>query len=307
MAGTDEEGERSYTSLPRRMGQRIVRDIQHDILGAKQKGADVIPSAVILFVEKWLGFWVAVILSAFIVGSVGMGLVYIAEVASTVSVLSSSVPWFIGRMWVLGLLTTLTWGVMLFSLLLVSGVRLVLWSHHVYKNIWIQHTPPFSAVSPDDDPVPWPPSEHELDAAKDRMWDFFGKGGIAFLAILFLLLLAESLDPKTLNRLLSSSSLTAIGNSLDLGFGIVDFNSLLGSVAPNATQPQLVFFSLVFVLPGAVMSIGARNFLFLTESYIRDHIETVRNGNLLGRSTATLIALMLYSIGIFINILAQLG
>lgn len=307
MAETDGEGDGGLSSLPRRASQRIVQDFRHDIQEAKRKGADILPSAFILFVEKWLGFWLAIIGSAFTVGVLGMGLVYIAEVASTVSVLSNSVPWLIGHVWILGLLTVLTWGVMLFSLLLVSGVRLVLWSHNVYRDFWNRHTPPFSPDSSDNDSTPWPPSDHERDTARDRMLDFFGKGGITFIGIFILLIIADRIDSETLNELLSAPTLTAIGESFDLGFGIVDFDGLLGSIAPNATQPQLVLFALVFVLPGAVMSIGARNLLFLTESHIRDHIEIVRNGNLLGRSTAPLIALMLYSIGICANIFAQWG
>jgi len=61
MAESDGEGQEDLSSLPRRAIQRIVRDVRHDIHGTKRKGADIIPSVFILFLEKWLGFWISFI------------------------------------------------------------------------------------------------------------------------------------------------------------------------------------------------------------------------------------------------------
>lgn len=307
MAGSDGIWSEKVTSLLRRVSQRIIRDLRHDIRAGKRKGKDTIPSAVITFVEKWLGFWFAVIGSGLVIGSLGMALVSVAEWMGTVSLFATTAPWIINHVWIVGLLVVLTWGVLLFSLVLVSVARLALWSRDTFTAIWNRHTPPFKEASPDATTTPWPPTEEELDAARARMADFLGWGAIIFTTTLFLLLVVESIAKETLYSLLSSSQLTAIGNSLDVGIGVIDFRGILGVVAPSVNQPHLVLVILFIVLPGSVMAIGTRNFLFLTESHVREHINSVLEKGLIGWSTAYLLFLFLYSIGVCIQLLVHWG
>lgn len=307
MAGSDKNGWGEITTLPRRVIQRIGRDIRHDVRKAKQKGSETIPSAILFAVEKWLGFWAAVIVTALVIGGLGMGLVYVAEWASTVSMLTSNASWAIGQIGALGLLTVLTWGVIIFAIVLVSGFRLALWSKSTFMGLWNQHTPPFTENRTREEPSPWHSTDEDLKTAWEEMTDFLGWGSIIFIIILFVLFLAENIAQKTLNDFLSSSYLTAIGNSLDVAFWVVNFDGLLEAVAPNVSQPQLVLFVLFFVIPGAVMAIGARNLLYITEVHVREHIEIMRDDGLIGWSTFYLVSLFLYSIGICIQILAQWG
>jgi len=307
MTGADREGQNGRSSLTRRVSKRIVGDFRHDIRGAKRKGADFIPSAFILFVEKWLGFWVTLIGLTFTVGALGMGLIYVAEIGSTIPAISSTVPWLLGHIWTVGLLVVLTYGVVLFSLLLVSTARLVLWSRDTYLHFWSRDTPPFTTDTAEKESKQWPPSNQQRQEARDHARDYLGNGAILFVSILFLLFLFESIATETLNKLLSSSFLTIIGNSIDVGIGVLDFNSALGTAAPNAGQPEIVLFVLFFVLPAALMAIGTRNLLFLIEGHVRTHIENVREGNLLSWSTVVLFSMFLYSIGICANILVQWG
>lgn len=190
---------------------------------------------------------------------------------------------------------------MLFAILSVSAFRIALWSQDIITGIWNRHTPPFTTVDTENNSRPWPPTNAELDAARKQMWDFLGKGAIIFLGILFVLVLAENTAATTLYSLLSSSYLTAIGDSLNAGIGLLDFGGTLETLAPNMDQPQLVLYILFFGLPGAVMAIGARNFLFLMESGIRERIETVRDDGLIARETVFLGFLFLYSIGVCIQ------
>lgn len=293
------------TSLLRRVCRRIIRDVRHDIREGKQKGADTLPSAVTTFVEKWLGFWLVVISSGIAIGGLGIVFVNTAEWMSTVSVLVTTVPWVINHVWLIGFLIVLTWGVLLFSIILVTGARLALWGRDTFAVIWNRHTPPFTEDGHDRTTTPWPPTDEELNAARARTRDFLGWGSIIFITMLFLLLVAESMAKETLYNLLSSSQLTAIGNSLDIGIGIVDFQGLLGTVAVDVNQPQLVFVILLVVFPGAVMAIGSRNLLFLVESHIREHIDNVLEKGLISRSAAYLFIAFLYSTAVCIQFLSQ--
>lgn len=304
--GEEQGGQGAHPSLLRRAIQRIVRDFKHDIQGAKRKGIDIIPSAFILLVEKWLGFWTTLIGLTFTVGALGMGLVYVAEMGSTIPPISNSVPWLLGHLWAVGLLIVLTYGVVLFSLLLVSAARLILWIRDTYLHIWNRDTPPFTPDGSKKETPEWPPSDQQRQEAWNHARDYLGNGAILFVSIVFVLLLAERIAQETVNELLSSPFLTIIGNSLDVGIGFLDFNGALGTAAPNARQPELALFVLFFVIPAAVMAIGTRNLLYLIEGQVRVEIEKVREGNLLSRSTAMLVFLFLYSIGIFANILIEL-
>lgn len=305
MAGTDGEGGEGLSSIPRRVSQRIVRDLQHDLQGAKQKGVDRIPAAILFALEKWLGFWTALIGSAMFVGGLGMGLVAVAEWASTVSVLANTVPWAIGHVWTLGLLTVLTWGVMLFALLFVSVVRLALWVRNITTTVWDQHTPPFpeESATTDTDSQPWPATEDDLDTARNRMWDFLGKGSITFVVVVFVLFLAEAVASSTLYALLSSEYISAVAGSINAGIGLFDFAGMVDVIAPGTSQQQLVLFILIFAPAGAVMAIGIRNFLFLAESQIREHFETVREDGPLGWAGLYLFVLLTWSTGAAIQLL----
>lgn len=309
MTGTDGEeqgGQGAHPSLLRRAIQRLVQDFKHDIHGAKRKGMDLIPYAVVLLIEKWLGFWTTLIGLTFTVGALGMGLVYVAEMGSTIPTLSNSVPWLLGHLWTVGILVILTYGVVLFSLLLVSAARLILWIRDTYLRIWNRDTPPFTPNGSKKESPEWPPSDQQRQEAWNHARDYLGSGAVVFVLIVSALLLAESIAQETVNELLSSRFLTIIGNSLDVGIGFLDFNGALGTAAPNANQPELVLFILFFVIPAAIMAIGTRNLLYLVEGQVRVEIEKVREGNILSRSTAMLVFLFLYSIGIFANILFEL-
>ncbi|MDQ2074741.1 hypothetical protein RBH20_19630 [Haloarcula sp. H-GB4] len=307
MTEADEEGRGDVSSISRQAIQRIIQDFRYDIQGAKRKGADFIPSAFILFLEKWLGFWITLIIITFTIGTLGMCLVYAAKMGSTFPILSNSLPWLLGHIWIVGLLVVLTYGVVLFSLLLVSAVRLVFWSRDTYVDIWNRDTPPFTTHDSEEESRVRPPSDQQRQEAWNHARDYLGNGSILFISIVGLLLLFESVATETLNKLLSSSFLTIIGNSIDVGIGVLDFNSALETVAPNAGQPEIVLFVLFFVLPAAVMAIGTRNLLFLIEAQVRTHIENVREGNFLSWSTVILFTMFVYSIGICANILVQLG
>ncbi|MCD2200808.1 hypothetical protein LPA44_13005 [Halobacterium sp. KA-4] len=306
MTEENNETQEGVLTLPQRMIERIVEDIRHDIQEGKQKTAEIIPAAFILFVEKWLGFWVTLIGLTFTIGSLGMGLTYAAEKGATIPALANNISWFLGHIWTVGLLVVLTYGVILFSLLLVSTVRLVLWGRTIYRKFWNQNTPPFSTETTEAGSKQWPPTNQQREEAWKHAKDHLGNGSILFITITFLLLLFEQLAAETLNNLLSSSWLTVVGNSIDVGIGVLDFDSILGAAAPNASQYGIVLFVLFFVLPSAVVAIGTRNLLYLVESSIRDHIEKGRNGSLRSKSTALLAFFFLYSIGICTNILIQL-
>ena len=306
MTETDGEGKGGFSSLPRRAIQRTVRDFRHDIQETKRKGTDFILSAFILLLEKWLGFWITLIGITFTVGTLGTGLVYAGEMGSTIPILSNSVPWLLGHIWTVGLLVVLTYGVILFSLLLVSTARLILWSQNTYSDVWNRDTPPFTTDSSQEEPRIWPPNDQQRQEAWNHTRDYLGNGAILFVSIVSLLFLFETIATETLHKMLSSSFLTVIGNSMDVGIGMLDFNSALGTAAPNAGQPEIVLFVLFFVIPAAVMAIGTRNLLFLIEGYVRTHIENVREGNLLSWSTVVLFSMFLYSISICANILIQL-
>lgn len=307
MAGPDKSGWENIASLPRRITERVVTDVRHDMRGTKQKAADILPPALLFAIEKWLAFWFVLIGTALLIGGLGMGLVSVAEWASTVPVLTSTVPWAIGHVWLLGLLTVLTWGVILFALVAVSVVRLALWFRTVTTAFWSRHTPPFTPAEDDSaaDSRAWPPSDAQLDRARDEMWDFLGKGSIAFVAVVFLLFAAETLASSILYGLLSSEHLMAVGDSLDAGVGVVDFGGLLAAVAPSVDQPQLIFIILFFGLPGTLMAIGARNLLFLAESHIRERIETVREDGPIGWAGLFLLVVLVYSTGVCIQLIAE--
>jgi len=307
MAKADKEAQEGLSSLPRRAFQRIVGDLRHDFQGAKRKGADVIPSAFTLLVEKWLGFWVTLIGLTITVGSLGMGLVYAAEMGSTVPALSNTVPWLLGHIWTVGLLVVLTYGVILFSLILVSVSRLVLWGRDTYLHFWNRDTPPFTTDIPEEGSKQWPPTDEQRQEAWGHATDYLGNGSILFISIVFLLSLLEQIATETLNGLLSSSFLSVVGNSVSVGIGLLDFDSILGTAAPNASQPEIALFVLFFVLPSTVIAIGTRNLLYLVEGGVRTHIENVRGGDLLSWSTVILSVMFLYSLGICANILAQLS
>jgi hypothetical protein len=307
MVETDEEEEESPSSLPQRAAQRIVRDLQHDIQGAKRKGSDIFPSALTLFVEKWLGFWISLIGLTITVGFLGIGLIYAAEIGSTIPALSSTIPWFLGHIWTVGLLVTLTYGVILLSLLLVSAARLVLWCRDTYLKYWNRDTPPFTADTSEKKSARWPPTNQQRQKARNLARDYIGNGAVLFVSILFVLVLLEQIATETLNRLLSSRLLTVIGDSIDVGIGVLDFESVLRAAAPNASQPQLILFILFFVLPAGLMAIGTRNLLYLIEGRVRTHIENVREGNFLSWSALILVSMFLYSLGICANILIQWG
>lgn len=307
MLGSDRGGWRKITSLPRRGSQRLIHDTRHDIRGAKRKAAAVIPPAVLFFVEKWLGFWTAVIASALTVGGLGMGLVYLARWASTVSVLVTTILWFIKVVGIVGFLTILTWGVILFAIVLVSGLRLILWIQNTFRRFWNQHTPPFWEHRPEDESTTWPATDEDCKTAWKEMRDYLGWGSIIFVSILTIMLYAENTAEKDLYGILSSPYLTAIGSSIDAGFQFVDFDGFINTVAPNATQPQLLFFILFFVIPGGVAAIGARNLLFLTESQVRERIETVQEDGFICSSTVYLAIWFIWSTGVCIQLLNQWG
>ena len=306
MVETDEE-EESLSSLPQRVAQRVFQDLQHDIQGAKRKGSDIFPLALTLFVERWLGFWVTLIGLTFTVGFLGIGLIYAAEIGSTIPALSSTISWFLGHLWTVGLLVTLTYGVILLSLLLVSAARLVLWCRNTYLKYWNRDTPPFTAGTSEKKSEEWPPTNQQQQKAWDHAKDYIGNGAVLFVFVLTVLLLLEQVATETLNKLLSSRLLTVIGDSIDVGIGVLDFEGVIGMAAPNASQPQLILFLLFFALPAGLMTIGTRNLLYLVEGHVRTHIENVRDGNFLSWSTLVLISMFLYSLGICANILVQWG
>lgn len=306
MGEGDKETQEGISTLPRRAVERFIGDLRHDAQEAKRKGTEIIPTALVLIVEKWLGFWITLIGLTLTVGSLGMGLTYVAEKGATVPSLSNNVPWLLGHIWTVGLLVVLTYGVILFALLLVSAVRLVLWGRNIYVNLWDRNTPPFSTNTSTEDSEQWPPTDKQREEAWKHARDNLGNGSILFISIVFLLLMFEQIAAETLNELLSSSWLTVIGNSIDAGIGFLDFESLLGTAAPNASQYEIALFFLFFVLPSTVIAIGTRNLLYLVEAWVRDHIEKIRDGNLLSRSTVILAFLSLYSIGICVNIIIQL-
>jgi len=305
MRRSSKEWSATVVSLPQRVSQRIIRDLRHDIQAGKEKGADIIHSAVITFVEKWLGFWIAAIAPGFVIGGLGLGLVAAAEWMSTVSILVTTMPWAITHVWILGFLTVLTYGVLLFSLVLVTGARLALWCQDTFTAYWNRHTPPFSDDSHNATTTTWPPTNEARKSARDRVRDFLGWGAIVFVISLSILLAAESIAKATLYRLFSSSQLAAIGNSFDVGLGIIDVREVLHTVTPGVTQPQLIFVLLVFVFPAIVMAIGARNFLFLTEGWVREQIDSVVKDGPLNGSTAVLILSFLYTIAVCFQIFSH--
>lgn len=305
MPGADEEGRDGLWSLPKRASQRIVQDLRHDIGGFKRKIGDILPSTLDLFIERWLGFWITLIGLTFTIGGLGMALVFAAELGNTNPTLSRTIPGALEHIWTVGLLVVLTYGAVLVSLLLVSAVRFVLWGRNTYLDIWTRDTPPFSTATQEEESAEWPPTDQQRQKARIHARDYLGNGAVLFISILFILLLLESIATETLNKLLSSSLLTVIGNSIDVGVGILDFNGALGTAAPNANQPELVLFVLFFGPPAAVMAIGTRNLLYLVEGSIRTHIENVREGGIFSWSTAFLVSALLYSIGICANIIIQ--
>lgn len=305
MAETNGEGEDEISSLPERAVQRLVSNLQYDLQRAKRKSKRIIASVFVLLIEKWLGFWITLISVTLTVGSLGMVLVYAAEIGSTVPALSNTVPWLLGHIWIVGLLVVLTYGAILFSLLLVSSTRLVLWGRNIYIKFWNRDTPPFSTETSEEESKQWPPTDQQRKEAWNHSKDYLGNGSVFFISILFVLFLFEQLATETLNQLLSSHFITIIGSSLDVGIGVLDLDSALGMAAPDASQPELVLFILFFVLPAAVMAIGTRNLLFLMEGWVREHIEKVRNRNLINRSMAILSIIFLYTLGICSNIIIQ--
>lgn len=305
MVKTDGEERGGFSSFPRRAVKRLVRDFRHDIREVKSTSADILPSAFIFLVEKWLGFWVTLVAVTFTVGYLGMGLVYVAEIGSTIPALFNTVPWLVSHVWIVGLLVVLTYGVVIFSVLMVSTARFVLWGRDTYLKFWRRDTPPFRTGSLEEEPKQWPPTDHQRKKAWNHAKNYIGYGSILFISIGSLLFLFEQMATETLNQVLSSRVFTIIGTSIDIGIGVVDFDSALWLVAPNASQPELVLLVLFFVPPTAVMAIGTRNLLFFIESGIREHIENIRAGNLLSWSTAILFFMFLYTLGICANIAIQ--
>lgn len=305
MADNDDEGQEGLSSLPERAVQRIIRDLRHDAREVKQKGIHLVPSAFILFLEKWLGFWILLIGLSFTIGTLGLGLTLAAEAGSTIPELASTIPWALNHIWTVGLLVTLTYGVVLFSLLLVSAARFVLWIQHTYLKYWNRDTPPFTTDDSDSKYTQWPPTSKQRHEAWVHARNYIGNGSILFISVLFLLVMFEQIATETLNKVLSSRLLTIIGSSIDVGIGVLDFESVIGAAVPNASQPQLIFLILFLVLPAGLMAIGTRNLLFLSEGYIRTHIDKVRNGNFLSWSTVVLVSMFIYSLGICANIYIQ--
>lgn len=305
MTKTDEQESEKSSSLPRRAAERLAEDFQHDIRGIKQKGVDVVPSAFILFVEKWLGFWMTIVGVTLSIGLLGLGFVYGAEFARTVPILSSRVQWLLDYIWVVGLLFVLTYGAVLFSLVIVSAARFVLWVRDNYLKFWNRDTPPFTKGTSEKESKQWPPSNKQRKEALEHAKNYLSVGSIFFISVVSVLLLIEQFATETLNQLLSSRFVTVIGNSIDIGIVVLDFDSALGTAAPNASQPEVVFFILFFVLPAAVMAIAARNLVFLVEARIRDHIENVRDGDLLNWSTVVLLSMFVYSLTVCASLIIQ--
>ncbi len=307
MRENDDDQRKALSSVPRRVIRRLIRDLRYDLRETKQKVSNFIPLAFIQFVEKWLGFWFALITITYTVGVLGIGLIYTAEVGSSIHALSSTIPGVLGHIWTVGVLITLSYGVVLLSLLLVSAVRFILWCRDTYLGYWNRDTPPFTTENSKKSPGEWPPSRQQQENAWNHTRDYIGYGAILFSSVLFLAVLLNQIATETLSNLLSSRLLTILGSSIDVGIGILDFDNVIKMTAPNASQPQLVLFIVFFVLPAGVMAIGTRNLLYLVEGYVRIRIENIREGNYLSRSTVVLMIMFTYSLSICANFLSQWG
>lgn len=261
-------------STVRRLKERAVEDITLDIRDGKQWAADNIPRGIAHVVEKWIGFWLAFLFIS-VFGWAGLVIVEAARRASDILLFADTVPWAVSHIGSIGILAVFLAGIWLLGVVVVSAVRVLFWLRAVWKNFWNKYTPRFTDSDVESDAPKWPPSDDEKDEAQSKMWTFVGRGSLTFMGIMIVLLGLEMNYPDRLHATASSPKLSLVSEVLNAALWVVNIEGLFEAVAANVPQAWAVYAIVLFVPPGISFVVAARNLLFLTESFVRDDIETV--------------------------------
>lgn len=267
-------------SIAGRVKDRIVRDLVLDARDGKQWAADRIPRGIALVVEKWVGFWYAFLFTV-VIGWGGLFLVEVARWASDVPAVINTAPRLVEYAGSFGLITVLLAGIGMFGVIVVSVARVLLWVRDASKNYWNQHTPRHLNSDTASDTPPWPPTEEEKDRARAKFRKFVLYGSLLFLIITPTLLWLEVNYPNELHAIIANPGLSSFADVVDAAIWVINIEALFATISTSVSQIWIVYFILVFVIPGIFLAIATRNLLFLAEGFVRNEIEEVAEGSLL--------------------------
>lgn len=297
----------------RSVGQRLkewaVSGITQDVRDGKQWAADSIPYGIARVVEKWIGFWLAFLLVSFL-GWGGLVLIEAARGASDIMLLANTVPRAILFIGSIGILVVFLTGIWLLAIVVVSAVRVLFWLRTVWKNYWNKHTPRFTDSDAETNTPEWPPSDDEEDEAQSKVGQFALNGGLAFMGLMMILLQLEMNYPDRLHATVSSPELSLVSDVVNAALWVVNIEGLFETISANVSQAWVVYAILIFGLPGIFFVVAGRNLLFLTESFVGNHIETVAEKGVLNWTGLKLagyfFAFSLWALGIVSRVFSTL-
>lgn len=277
----------------RRIGKSVKNDLTKDIHDGRQWITENVPRTTKIAVEKWLGFWYALFLTA-VFGLIGTGIVESARWSSGVPLIADTVPGIITYAGIFGFLLTLNAGLVMFGVLTVTAARMLLWLRNSVKNIWKCHTPPYEGVASESRVPLQPISKEDRSKARDNALSFGLWGSIWFMLTTSILLFLEQNYSNLLYGATSNPQLESAGKVLDTAFWVVDLESLFIMFVPSTTQTEIVLFILILVIPGIWFVFASRNLLFVTETGVRKQIKEVQDANQIGWTALGLAGALTY-------------
>ncbi|WP_416839116.1 hypothetical protein [Haloferax sp. DFSO52] len=281
----------TIVSVVVRLKRRIVRDLTLDLRDGSEWAKDNVSRGLAFLIEKWIGFWLTMILLS-IVGAFGGSIVDVARWATDVPVIVDWVPWSITLVAVFGILTVFTTGIILFGVIAVSAVRLLFWIRDRFQSFWNRHTPPFEQNEAESVTHEWPRSTHDVSKSMEKVKSFTFLGSICFMLVTSALVAIEVTYRESFYATLSTPALSPISETLNPTLWIINVSGLMSIIAPYVTQTQVVLLILLIGIPGILLTIVARNLLFIIERAVRKSIETVRQEGIVGWAGLKLVSVL---------------